>query len=269
MRELRRNTSKNATFFLLAHAFALFLVPLLSFAAPKDLAVDSPTPSCRSPLSDPSFSGPPSSGSGISQTSSDLDVLYGQAEYVSRPFFQFVDKIAQNTGSESIFGPLKRRERLLAKLSKTEGISAKVFDLVRAAIVCTSIDKVYTALDLLKYAFETDSNVEFVRVRDRFQNPKESGYRDLQVLVRVKYIDPAGQPQSHIAEVQVHLRALFDIKKKEADKLYRQMRELEEARQFRGRDLNETEKNQLEELKKQHRKLFDDAFQQTKSKKAG
>eukprot|EP00039_Didymoeca_costata_P010215 m.136958 g.136958 ORF g.136958 m.136958 type:complete len:557 (+) comp14741_c0_seq10:211-1881(+) len=127
---------------------------------------------------------------------------------------------------------VKRYMRTIEKTRRVYlGNPARVLDIVRASIVVDDIDQVVKVVEII----EKDRDVEIVRVKNRLSNSWDSvtsgGYRDLQLTVRTVGFDIndesvdqdliADETQREyysekgkmfVAEVQVHLRAVYTVK---------------------------------------------------------
>ncbi|MBU0577349.1 S-layer homology domain-containing protein, partial [Patescibacteria group bacterium] len=107
------------------------------------------------------------------------------------------------------FNPTKPQsglDRAIEKIvTKGDGVTASYTDELRGAIIYKNYDELKAAMS------QMDNNFDIVRVKDRFSNPKPSGYRDVNVLVR--------NENGVISEVQLQTQRMYNAKKKE-DKIY-------------------------------------------------
>ena len=62
-----------------------------------------------------------------------------------------------------------------------EAAEANLNDIAGVRIVCNYLDDIYRIAELLR----RQRDVEFVHLRDYIQNPKESGYRSLHLVIRI------------------------------------------------------------------------------------
>ena len=95
---------------------------------------------------------------------------------------------------------------------------------------------------------------KIVKTKNRFKTPARSGYRDLNLLVQL--------PHSNIvAEVQLHLKAIADVKSGEEHDIYEEIQSIERAAASQSRQLNEIEVARIHHLRNQSRSLYQDAWQ--------
>ena len=82
---------------------------------------------------------------------------------------------------------LKSPQSMMKKLARKglpqtlEAAEANLNDIAGVRIVCNYLDDIYRIADLL----QRQRDVEFVHLRDYIQNPKESGYRSLHLVIRI------------------------------------------------------------------------------------
>ena len=89
-----------------------------------------------------------------------------------------------------------------------------------------------------------------VRMKDRFTDVIASGYRDINMNVRM--------PSGHIGEVQLHMEAMLDAKKNMGGHdIYEEIRTIFANAWKVNAPLTEAEFNRVEELTKQSRDLYD------------
>ncbi|MCV5804366.1 hypothetical protein OFN34_36775, partial [Escherichia coli] len=78
--------------------------------------------------------------------------------------------------------------------------------------------------------------------KNRFKKPGPSGYRDLNLLVRL--------PKTNlIAEVQLHLKAIADVKNGPEHDLYEQIQKLERQASMEKRNLSEIEMASIKNMR--------------------
>ena len=105
--------------------------------------------------------------------------------------------------------PLKRRERIFAKVKREYGGEyVRVVGVVRASAVFQNAADLARLITILS----DDGTAEVVRVKYRFSTPVSGGYRDVLLNVRV------GDLQ-HVGGLQMHIRSIKAIKPK-AHRLY-------------------------------------------------
>ena len=82
---------------------------------------------------------------------------------------------------------LKSPQSMMKKLARKglpqtlEAAEANLNDIAGVRIVCNYLDDIYRIAELL----QRQRDVEFVHLRDYIENPKESGYRSLHLVIRI------------------------------------------------------------------------------------
>lgn len=186
------------------------------------------------------------------QTSSDLDSLYGQAQDAQQELSNILNTVSSNNSLEILLPPVKSYNRAASKVAhKLNGDASQLTDLARASIVAGSI------YDLV-HAYETlSTQSQIIKVKNRFASPKQSGYRDLNVLIKL--------PKSQmIAEVQLHLSEIANIKNGAEHKVYEQIQAIETLAKNESRDLNDIEQGQITQLRQVSHKQYHKAWLQYK-----
>ena len=90
-------------------------------------------------------------------------------------------------------------------------------------------------------------------MKDRFETPLSSGYRDINVLFR----DPKN---GHIGEMQFHLESIFKVKD-HAHELYEEARSIEAKAAIEGgRSLTAAESARIDELLEQQERMYTNAY---------
>jgi hypothetical protein len=185
-----------------------------------------------------------------------IESLYADAVQAQPALIDLAERVAASTGAQPVVMGLKQRERVSSKVQGREGGDAsRVLDVARAALVYDDLGSLYDGMKAA-FKFAQDAGITVLRVKDRFLSPKDTGYRDLQMNLRVPLARPDGSTSWHVVELQFHLKDLYELKKGEGDALYREIRTLEERR-----PLDTAASARLEELKRRHRELFEAAFQ--------
>ncbi len=141
-----------------------------------------------------------------------LDELYDSAKAAYPDFKsivqQLVDEISGLDYKKNIILPeLKPRGKAYEKAA-AEYIDRDLgppeswlYDICRAGIVCNTVKQVSEISKWLT------SNSNVIQAKNRFADPVFNGYRDLLYHISVPY----GDGRSHICEVQVHLKAIYDL----------------------------------------------------------
>jgi hypothetical protein len=128
------------------------------------------------------------------------------------------------------------------------GDASRLVDMAGCYIQFDRVQDAYSALAVLS----TDPRLEIVKFEDRFAVPERSGYRDLQMSVRM--------PNGHIAELRLHLKALDEIAVYE-HALYEVRRDFKAGAKEAGRDMTPEETALHDALLARERTLFWDALQ--------
>ena len=100
-----------------------------------------------------------------------------------------------------VMEPLKPRSRCAEKAkAKYGGDASRVLDVVRGSIVAE------TEVEILAIYEKLRRGLDIVRVKNRFDKPSITGYKDLLLTIAV----PIGDAE-HLCELQLHLRAVYDL----------------------------------------------------------
>ncbi|WP_329053532.1 toxin glutamine deamidase domain-containing protein [Amycolatopsis sp. NBC_01488] len=157
--------------------------------------------------------------------------------------------LAEATNGNPGFRPgPKSLGRAMDKIAGYDGDASRLIDLAGAMIQFERVQDAYAALERVAAHPELD----IVKFEDRFANPAEAGYRDLQMSVRV---------DGHVAELRLHVKALDDVAAYE-HALYEVRRDLKALRKAEGRaEFTTEEQGLIDGLIKRERELFRDALQ--------
>ncbi|MCL1122951.1 RelA/SpoT domain-containing protein [Shewanella surugensis] len=182
------------------------------------------------------------------QPYSDLTLLYHQASHTKQDLDTLLSSISAATQTQAITAPLKSVERAQAKIhNKLEGDGAKITDLARGSLVADNVNALMRAYQALI------AQVEVVGVKNRFAVPKASGYRDLNLLVKL--------PKSNmICEVQLHLRQIADIKSGPEHQTYQHIQNIQARAKHAQRALSEFELASITQLRQDSFKLYQKAW---------
>ncbi|SQH78035.1 conserved exported protein of unknown function [Shewanella benthica] len=186
------------------------------------------------------------------QTSTDLDALYSQAQTAQDELAQILMQISTGTQIETQVPAIKSYSRASNKVSsKLNGDASLLTDLARASIVTNNIHDLVTAYEALT------GQSQVIKVKNRFASPKDSGYRDLNVLIRL--------PKSQmIAEVQLHLSEIANIKNGAEHQVYERVQTIETTAMSEGRGLNDIEQAQITRLRQVSHKQYHQVWLQYK-----
>ncbi|WP_231935324.1 toxin glutamine deamidase domain-containing protein [Micromonospora viridifaciens] len=138
-----------------------------------------------------------------------LEASKGDGEYQPRP------------------GP-KDRMRAEDKVAKHGGDASRLRDLAAGRVSYQRLDDIYAALA----ALQGDPQVTIIEFDDRFLEPQDSGYRDVQMMLRTS--------SGHIAEFRLQLAALDDVATWE-HALFEVRRDLGAVAREQGRSLSDKE----------------------------
>ncbi|MCX4474229.1 toxin glutamine deamidase domain-containing protein [Micromonospora sp. NBC_01655] len=179
--------------------------------------------------------------------SSYLDGLYEAAAVAQKELVALATGLAYDGGREvghaGWRAEPKRRQRAEDKIKKYEGDASQLLDLAGAKVEFDSLDHVYAALERLR----DHPAVRIVRYDDRFQVPQKSGYRDVQLILRMS--------NGHLAELRLHLAALDKVAVWEHS-LYEVKRDLESLARRDGRELTIRERAMVDGILARQRQLF-------------
>lgn len=182
------------------------------------------------------------------QPSSNLSTLYNHAYDAQAELAQLLTKIANRTQARLVIPPVKSYQRAADKVAtKFNGDASQITDLARASVVTDSIQ------DLMQTYQALSEQTQVVQQKNRFAEPKASGYRDLNLLVRL--------PDSGmIAEVQLHLQDIADIKSGPEHKVYEKVQTIEANAIKQQRPLSEFELAQIAQLRQDSHRQYHKAW---------
>ena len=184
----------------------------------------------------------------VRQTSCDLDELYAQANDAQRELSQLLASLNGAEHCELILPEIKTYQRAAQKVAtKFGGDASQITDLARASLVADDIQSLMSAFE------DLGQQAKVVQVKNRFAEPKASGYRDLNLLVKL--------PQTGmIVEVQLHLKAISEIKNGEEHQVYEAVQAIEANAKQQDRHLNDIEVAKITHLRQQSHKLYHKAW---------
>ncbi|WP_328446734.1 toxin glutamine deamidase domain-containing protein [Amycolatopsis sp. NBC_00438] len=165
---------------------------------------------------------------------------------------RITERIAGETDGHAGFRPEPKDDvRALAKIEKRNWDGSLLHDLVGTKIQFEQVADMYRALD----AVRNDPELTIVDFSDRLASPQDSGYRDLQLNVRL--------PNGHVAELRLHLTHIDDVASYE-HALYEVRRDFETFSKKDGREgvLSPEEAALDAALTEQVRGRFEEAFRQ-------
>ena len=182
------------------------------------------------------------------QSSANLDTLFQRAHQAQQELSQLLQDIAQHTQTHVVLPPLKSYQRAQDKVAaKFKGDASQITDLARASLVAESIYDLMSAFEQLQF------HTQMVQIKNRFAEPKASGYRDLNLLVQL--------PNSRmIVEVQLHLSAIAAIKSGAEHQTYEQVQAIERRALLSQRPLSEFELAHIAKLRQTSHKQYHKAW---------
>ncbi|GBO52953.1 hypothetical protein APA_754 [Pseudanabaena sp. lw0831] len=178
--------------------------------------------------------------------------LYEDAAVAKVEFDPIVSNIASITNGAAKIPKLKDQNTAVAK-SEGEygGDHSRLVDICRASIIYNSYR------DLMLGLGKSKEMLTLVREKDRFAKPTPAGYRD--ILLNVKLSN------GHIAELQLHLQQIMDVKNGVGHKLYEEVRSIERAAKEAGKALDPEETAKVDQLLQESRIHYDAALEKSQS----
>jgi hypothetical protein len=175
--------------------------------------------------------------------------LYSKAHQAQHELESLCKTTALLTGTDAYFAGVKSYDRAQEKIrTELNGEVTQITDLARGTIVADDVEGLVGAYEAL------NREAKVVRVKNRFKSPAPSGYRDLNILVQL--------PKTGIiAEVQLHLKAIADVKSGPEHDLYEIIQGIERNAAAQDRSLNDIETAQITSLRRQSLELYQNAWQ--------
>ncbi|MFG3642378.1 toxin glutamine deamidase domain-containing protein [Micromonospora sp. NPDC047762] len=188
-----------------------------------------------------------------------LDDLYSAAVEAQVDLNQLAVSLAQVDGlrvGEPGWRPQpKDRRRAEDKVAKHQGDASKLLDLAAAKVEFRNLDDLYAALGRVN----DYPGIAVVSCEDRFVSPMSSGYRDVQIVLRMR--------NGHLAEFRLHLAALDAVAVWE-HVLYEVRRDVEALAEEEGRALTPRERAITDGIRLREQQLFWTALQSTFEEKS-
>lgn len=185
----------------------------------------------------------------VAQPENDFEKLYAKAQGAQLELGSLCHKIARMTETEVCISGIKSKERALAKVNHgLAGDPQKITDLVRATLIANDVES------LVNIYQEFEQQAEIVKVKNRFKNPRVSGYRDLNLSVML--------PETGlITEVQIHLKAIADIKNGPEHEFYEKIQFIERRAAHENRLISKLEHKQIQQMRQQSKVMYQQAWQ--------
>ncbi|KJG16484.1 nucleotidyltransferase family protein [Photobacterium angustum] len=185
----------------------------------------------------------------ITQPYNQLEKLYQHAYPAQQELNILLEAAALVSHSQAFLPGIKKQKRAETKIAtELRGNVNKLTDVVRGSVVATNIS------DLVKAYNYLAQYCDIVRVKNRFDTPAVSGYRDIKVLVRLSN-------SGLIAEIQLHLEAIAEIKNGEEHDIYEAIQKIERISIIKRRPLDDIEKMQIKRLQNKSQALYAKAWQ--------
>jgi hypothetical protein len=155
-------------------------------------------------------------------------------------------------GPVVVIAPLKEESSFMRKVVKeNNGVFASVLDLVRGMVMVDTIAEIPQVIDALKA-----SGAVFARpVKNRFEKPTPSGYRDIMMNIKL--------PNGHIAEIQVNTKDMVVAKERKGHPLYAVERELTGQIGVEKRQPTPEEARRIKELQDAQNEVYKTAFERS------
>ncbi|MGX9460344.1 RelA/SpoT domain-containing protein [Shewanella sp. A14] len=182
------------------------------------------------------------------QDTSDLHALMGRAPQAQQELIDLLTYINQISNTAAIIPATKSYPRAAQKVQlKFNGDASQLTDIARASVVANDVNSLLNSYEQLR------KHTDIIQLKNRFAQPKTSGYRDLNVLIKL--------PQSQmVVEVQFHLNDIADIKNGPEHQVYEQIQAIELQAQTQARPLNDIEQASIIKLRQDSHKQYHKAW---------
>ncbi|WP_419238880.1 phosphoribosylglycinamide formyltransferase [Photobacterium leiognathi subsp. mandapamensis] len=186
----------------------------------------------------------------ITQPYNNFDALYQASTQAQVELEQLMRSICLVSSAEALIPPVKSAQRAQQKIAtELNGQTNKITDIARASLVAEDISSLVQSFELLS------KEATVVGVKNRFKKPTASGYRDLKVLVELPH-------SKIIAEVQLHLKDISDVKNGKEHDIYEQIQKMERLALHEKRPLTKFEEKKIKNLRQESLHLYQEAWQQ-------
>lgn len=184
----------------------------------------------------------------LTQPYTDLATLYQHASQAQDEFHLLLQNCAQHSHSSAIIPAMKSTQRAVTKIStELEGHVERLTDVLRGSMICRDIPHLITTYDFIA------QHAALLEVKNRFDVPAASGYRDIKLLVRLNH-------SGLIAEIQLHLAEIAAIKNGEEHDIYEKIQHIERLAIAEKRPLNDIENMKIKRLQQQSQALYQQAW---------
>ncbi|MBD1556933.1 RelA/SpoT domain-containing protein [Vibrio sp. S9_S30] len=183
------------------------------------------------------------------QPYSDFDVLYSKAHQAQIELESLCKTVGMLSGTTPYFAGVKGKLRAKDKIEKElNGNVSRITDLARTTLVAKDIPSLVAAYEMLH------KNAKILKVKNRFKSPTPSGYRDLNVLLEL--------PKTRlIAEVQLHLSEIAEVKNGAEHEIYQKIQFIERTASIESREMNDIEIQNIKRLRSKAKSLYQSAWQ--------
>ncbi|USD66505.1 phosphoribosylglycinamide formyltransferase [Vibrio sp. SCSIO 43136] len=183
----------------------------------------------------------------VKQPLNDFTILYSKAHQAQYELESLCKSTALLTDTQAFFSGVKSEQRAKQKVAlELNNDASRITDLARATIIADDIESLMGAYESLA------NNTNLVKVKNRFKKPNASGYRDLNLVVEL--------PKTGLlAEVQLHLRDIADVKSGPEHDIYKEIQAIE--RNAQDRALNDLETHKIAQLRQHAKRLYANAWQ--------
>ncbi|MEV4692485.1 toxin glutamine deamidase domain-containing protein [Micromonospora echinospora] len=180
-----------------------------------------------------------------------LNQLYEEAAVAQLEINSLGRDLAASCGSGAEYQPRskpKDRDRAEDKIKGYGGDASRLKDVAGGYVSFNNLDELYGGLARLR----NDERMDLVKFEDRFQNPQNGGYRDIQMFLRAS--------NGHVAEFRLQLAALDEVATWEHS-LFEVRRDLGAVAREEGRSLTATELAIRRGVLRRQREMFWAALQ--------
>ncbi len=186
----------------------------------------------------------------LMQSTQNFEQLYAQGNKAQLELSQWLQQMAWMSQGTPMIPAAKSIERARIKIeTELNGQVNQLTDIARGTLVLKDIESLLNAYHWLA------KKADILEVKNRFKAPAQSGYRDMKCLVRL----PETQ---HIAEVQLHLESIANIKNGVEHQIYENIQHIERRAHKANRVLSEPEIQRIALLRGHSQRLYKTASQQ-------
>ena len=186
----------------------------------------------------------------ITQPYSNFQQLYSLAEQAQQELAILTNQVALLSATQAMVPAIKSVARAQSKIThKFAGKAEQITDLARSSLIARNSQQLMAAFE------QIELNAEIVQIKNRFNNPKANGYRDLNLLVRLS-------KSKMVVEVQLHLNRMQTIKNGPEHDNYVAIQSIANNANSQQRELSELENFKVQQLQQESSALYHAAWQQ-------